>query len=198
MNRIAYLSDKEIKTILDSMTEELAIYSSQFAFVQLRASSEHFVVPLCGIAAAKVICSLSSGDFHVLFEKKLPRFKQGPVDLVLMPIEKTGEEVLDKPYCFEFKMVWINGIKSNVKGIKRDIQKLDGYERGYAVAILFTFDKSGWVPYSHQDDMKKLTQAVVSGVGLPFYEGHEHLFSSDEIMGYFKLMAWSSSSSTGR
>ena len=58
MSDVIELTSEEIKSILDSMGEELSAFGSKFAFVQLRVCAEHFVVPLCGIAAEKVINSL--------------------------------------------------------------------------------------------------------------------------------------------
>ena len=49
------LLQKDIKTILDAMGEELATYGSQFTFIQLRVSAEHFVVPLCGLSVERVV-----------------------------------------------------------------------------------------------------------------------------------------------
>jgi len=188
----AELSQKDIKTLFGAMGEELATYGSQFAFIQLRVSAEHFVVPLCGLSVERIVRLLKPDQYHVYFERKLPGFKQGPVDLVLIPIANNGNDELDKAYCFEFKMAWFSGIQQNLSGINKDIEKLNGYNRGFIIAVLFSFDKKlSWAPYSHEGDMEQLVRKVISSVGLPIYEGHEYSISNHEVAGKLKLLAWS-------
>lgn len=191
MNDTAELSQKDIQTLFDAMGEELANHGSQFAFIQLRVSAEHFVVPLCGISAERVVRLLKPDQYHVYFEKRLPRFKQGPVDLVLVPITNNEQDDLDNAYCFEFKMVWAKSIQQNLSGVNKDIEKLSGYDRGFIIAVLFSFDrKLDWAPYSHEGDMERLFKETISGVGTPMYEGHKYSISNDEIAGKLKLVAW--------
>ena len=140
MENIAEPSQQDIDALFDTMGEELVSHSSEFTFIQLRMSAERFVVPLCGFSIERALSTLKPNQYHVYFEKRLPLFKQGPVDLLLAPITKDSTEDWDNPYCFEFKMVWLKGIKDNIKGLKNDIDKLGGYERGFAVAVLFSFD----------------------------------------------------------
>jgi hypothetical protein len=191
MTDTADLSQRDIKTLFDAMGEELAAYGPQFVFIQLRVSAEHFVVPLCGLSVESVVRLLQPDQYHVYFEKKLPRFKQGPIDLLLVPIAKDGTEDWNSPYCFEFKMVWLKGIKDNVSGIKKDIDKLGGYERGFAVAVLFSFDGGPyWAPYAHKGDMERLVKEVVSEIDTPVYEGQEYRIASREVEAKSKLVAW--------
>ena len=193
MANTAELSQRDINIILDAMGKELASYGSEFTFIQLRVSAEHFIVPLCGMSVERIITTLKPEKYHLYFEKKLRQFKQGPVDLVLVPIAKDGKEDWDKPYCFEFKMVWLKGIKGNVSGIKRDIEKLSGYNRSCIVAVLFSFDGgSEWAPYAHRGDIEHLGKELVSEIGTPMYEGHEHRIANHEVTGKFKLVAWAS------
>ena len=176
------------------MGKELVTYGSQFTFIQLRISAEHFVVPLCGLAVERVLRLSKPGQYHLYFEKRLPRFKQGPVDMVLTPIAGDGKDDLENAYCFEFKMVWLKSIKQNIYGVTKDIEKLGRYYRGYIVAILFSFDrKLNWAPYSHKGDMKHLVKETIAGVGIPLYEGNEYIISNHEVTGNLKLIAWAAS-----
>ncbi len=181
----------DINALFNTMGEELASNGSEFTFIQLRMSAERFVVPLCGLSTERVVSTLKPNQYHVYFEKRLRHLKQGPVDLVLVPTSKDGTEDWDTPYCVEFKMVWLNGIKGNVLGIKKDIEKLSGYDRGYAVAVLFSFAGGpGWAPYAHKGDMEQLAKAVVSEIGTPIYEGQEYRIANHEVEGKVKLVAW--------
>ena len=99
------LSQHNIYALFESMDKELASHGSEFAFVQLRMSAERFIVPICGLAADKILHTLKPNQYHVYFERKLQQFKQGPVDLVLVPTNGSA------PYCFEFKIVWMKGIR---------------------------------------------------------------------------------------
>ena len=185
------LSQGHINALFDAMSEELAFHGSEFTFIQLRVSSEHFVVPLCGLSVERAISTLKPDKFHVYFEKKLRHFNQGPIDMILMPIASDGTEDCNIPYCFEYKMVWLKGVKENVAGIKKDIEKLSGYDRGYVVAVLFSFDGGpNWAPYAHKGDMERLVKEVVSEVGTPVYEGQEYRITSHEAEGKLKLVAW--------
>ena len=59
-----------------------------------------------------------------------------------------------------------------MSGIKKDIDKLGGYNRSYIVAILFSFEGGpDWTPYSHKGNIEQLVKEVVSGIGTPVYEG---------------------------
>jgi hypothetical protein len=185
------LSQKEINALFDAMGKELANFGSEFAFVQLRVSAEHFVVPLFGLSVERVLCLIKPDQYHIYFEKKFPRFKQGPVDLVLAPVVQDRKDDLNNAYCFEFKMVWLNGIRQNLSGINQDIRKLSGYDRGYVIGVLFSFDKKvAWAPYSHEGNILNLVKEVISGVSTPMYEGQVYSFSNHEVAGQFKLIAW--------
>ena len=191
MADIVGLSKQDINALFSAMGEELAVHSSEVTFVQLRMSAERFIVPLCGVAAERYLNILKPGQYHVYFEKRLRRFKQGPIDLVLVPVDKDGKEDWNTPYCFEFKMVWSKGIKENVLGIKKDIEKLGEYYRGYVVAVLFSFDGGPcWAPYAHKGDMDWLVKEVVSEIGISVYQGQEYRITSHEVEGKLKLIAW--------
>ncbi len=195
MDNIAELSQRDIDALFNTMGEELASHSSEFTFIQLRVSAERFVVPLCGLSTERALSTLKPNQYHVYFERKLPLFKQGPVDLLLVPIAKDATEDWNNPYCFEFKMVWLKNIKDSVLGIKKDIDKLGGYERGFAVAVLFSFDGGPyWAPYAHNGDMEPLVKEVMSKIGTPVYEGQEYQIASCEVEGKLKLVAWASGS----
>lgn len=195
MDNISELSQQDINALLNTMGEELVSHSSEFAFIQLRMSAEHFIVPLCGFSVERALSTVKPNQYHVYFEKKLPLFRQGPVDLLLVPIAEDGVEDWNNPYCFEFKMVWLKGIRENISGIKKDIDKLGGYERGYAVAVLFSFDGGPlWVPYAHKGDMERLMKEVVAEIGIPVHEGQEYRIVSPEVEGKLKLLAWESGS----
>ncbi len=181
----------DINALFNTMGEELAANGSEFTFIQLRMSAEHFVVPLCGLSTERAVSTSKPNQYHVYFEKRLSQFKQGPVDLVLVPTSKDGTEDWNTAYCFEFKMVWLNGIKGNVLGIKKDIEKLNGYDRGYVVAILFSFAGGpDWAPYKHTGDMEQLVKAVVSEIGTPMYKGQEYRIANHEMEGKLRLLAW--------
>jgi hypothetical protein len=181
----AELSQSDIYTLFDAMDQELASHGSEFAFVQLRMSAERFAVPICGLAAEKTLCTLKPDQYHVYFEKKLQQFKQGPVDLVLVPTSS------GTPYCFEFKMVWMKGINGNIAGIRKDFEKLSGYDRGFVAAVLFSFNTApDWAPYAHKGDMEQLAKQVVAEIGKPVYEGKAHQIASHEVKGEVKLIAW--------
>jgi len=191
MADIVELSKQDVNALFAAMGEEVVTHRSEVAFVQLRLSAERFVVPLCGLAVEKLLNVLKPNQYHVRFEKQLQHFKQGPIDLILVPIAKDGKEDRNNPYCFEFKMVWSKGIKDNIAGIKKDIEKLDGYYRGYAVAILFSFDGGpGWAPYAHKGDMEWLVKEVVTEIGTPVYQGQEYRIASHEVEGKLTLIAW--------
>ena len=193
MADIVELSKQDINALFNAMGEELATHSSEVAFVQLRMSAERFIVPLCGLATERVLSLLKPDQFHVYFEKRLQRFKQGPIDLVLVPIASDGTEDWNTPYCFEFKMVWSKGAKDNVTGIKKDIEKLGGYDRGYVVAVLFSFNGGpAWAPYAHKGDMEWLVKEIVSEIGISVYEGQEYRITNHEVEGKLKLVAWAS------
>lgn len=190
----AQLSLDDIRALFDAMGEEVANHGSEFTFVQLRLSAERFVVPLCGLSAEQVLRRLKPEQYRVFLEKKLRRFRPGPVDLVLAPRTDGGNHDLETAYCFEFKMVWLKGIKQNLSGIRNDIEKLNGYERGFLVAVLFTFDrKLDWAPYSHEGSMEHLLEKVVTDIGKPVYEGRDYTISSHEVTGKLKLVAWPAS-----
>ncbi len=179
------LSQSDIYTLFDAMDHELASHGSEFAFVQLRMSAERFTVPICGLAAEKTLRALKPDQYHVYFEKKLQQFEQGPVDLVLMPTSS------GTPYCLEFKMVWTKGINGNIAGIRKDFEKLNGYDRGFVAAVLFSFSTSpDWAPYSHKGDMDRLAKQVIAEIGGPVYEGKSHQITSHEVEGEVKLIAW--------
>ena len=179
------LSQHNIYALFESMDKELASHGSEFAFVQLRMSAERFIVPICGLASDKILHTLKPDQYHVYFEKKLQQFKQGPVDLVLVPINGST------PYCFEFKIVWMKGIRGNITGIKNDFEKLNGYDRGFIVAVLFSFDtSSAWAPYTHKGDMDQLSKQVVAEIGKPVYEGQVYQIATREAKGEAKLIAW--------
>ena len=92
MADIVGLSKQDINDLFDAMGEELTLHSSEVTFVQLRLSAERFVVPLCGLAVERLLSILKPNQYHVYFEKRLQYFKQGPVDLVLVPIDEEGKE----------------------------------------------------------------------------------------------------------
>ena len=191
MANITELSQQNISALFDAMGEELASHGSEFTFIQLRMSAERFVVPLCGLSTERAVSTLKPNQYHVYFEKWLRRFRQGPIDMVLVSTTKDGTEDWNTPYCFEFKMVWLKGIKDNVLGIKKDIDKLSEYDRGYVVAVLFSFDGGpDWAPYTHKGDMERLVKEVVSEIGAPVYEGQEYRVASHEVEGKLKLVAW--------
>lgn len=184
------LSKRDINILFESMDKELSSRGFEFTFIQLRMSAERFVVPVCGLSIERALVS-SKSKYHIYFEKKLPQFKQGPVDLVLVPINIDGVEDWNAPYCFEFKMVWMNGIKSNLEGMKHDFGKLNGYFHGFIVALLFSFDRTpDWAPYAHKGDMKQLAERVIANIGTPVFEGQEHIIANHEAEGKIKLVAW--------
>ena len=179
------LSKQDIGMLFESMDKELVSHGSEFGFVQLRMSAERFIVPICGLAAENILFTLKPDQYHVYFEKKLERFKQGPIDLVLVPTAG------GTPYCFEFKMVWVKGINGNIAGIRKDFEKLNGYDRGFIVAVLFSFDIApSWAPFAHKGDMNQLAKQVIGEVGEPFYEGEAHPIATHESKGETKLIAW--------
>ncbi|MDH5696449.1 MAG: hypothetical protein OEZ00_07640 [Dehalococcoidia bacterium] len=191
MADIVGLSKQDINGLFDAMGEELTTHSSEITFVQIRLSAERFVVPLCGLAAERILNILKPNQYHVHFEKRLRHFKQGPIDLILIPITKDGKEDWNTPCCFEFKMVWSKGIKDNVLGIKNDIEKMGGYYRGYVVAVLFSFNGGpAWAPYAHKGDMEWLVKEVVAEIGKPVYQGKEYRIAGREVEGKLKLIAW--------
>jgi hypothetical protein len=193
MEMMNVLSQQEIHGLFEQMDEELYSHSQEFVFTQLRMSAEHYVVPLCGFAIDRVLRILKPNQFHLYFEKKLLEFRQGPIDLVVIPVTVDGVEDQATSYCFEFKMVWLGGIQSNLEGIQKDFNKLNGYSRGFIVAVLFSFDNTPkWVPYTRKGDMKKLVEKVITEIGRPIFEGPEHKVTSIEAEGMVKLMAWSS------
>jgi len=188
---MAELSQQDICALFDAMGEELISHGSEFIFVQLRLSAERFVVPLFGLSIERAVSTLKPDQYHIYFERKPLYFKQGPVDLVLVPTSNGGAEDWSIPYCFEFKMVWLKSIKENVAGIKQDVEKLSGYDRGFIVAVLFSFDRSpDWVPYAHEGDMEQLSKEVVLEIGTPIYKGQEYPIASHEAEGKVKLIAW--------
>ncbi len=84
------LSQQDISALFDAMAEELASHGSEFTFVQLRMSAERFVVPLFGLSMERAISTLKPDQYRVYFERKPLHFKQGPVDLVLVPCASSG------------------------------------------------------------------------------------------------------------
>ncbi len=191
MANVTELSQQDIDALFDAMAEELASHGSEFTFIQLRMSAERLVVPLCGLSVEEAISTLKPNQYHVYLEKKLRHFRQGPVDLVLVPTADGGAEDWNTPYCFEFKVVWLRGIKGNIAGIKNDFEKLSRYGRGFIAAVLFSFDRApDWAPYAHKGDMEQLAEEVVSGIGAPMYEGQEYPIASHETEGKIKLVAW--------
>ena len=194
MKHISELETQTIYILFDEMGKILALHGSTIAFVQLRVSAEHFVVPLCGLAVERTLRTLAPSQFHVRFEKKPPQFTKGPVDLVVIPLMEEGKEDLCNPYCFEFKMVWLEGLKGHISGLKHDIAKLFGYHTGYVVGVLFSFDGGpDWAPYTHEGNMGQLVKKVVAGVGPPAYQGEELAISNQEVTGNLKLLAWAAS-----
>jgi len=182
---------KDIQTLFDRMSEDLAVWGSELAFVQLRMSAERFIVPLCGISVERTIRTLRPNQYHVYFEKKLPRFRQGPIDLILTLTSDGGEDDFDNAYCFEFKMVWLNGLQQNISGVRGDIDKLRDYPRGFVVAVLFSFDRRlNWAPYSHEGNIDSLMERITSAIGAPIYEGEAFPISNHEANGELKLVAW--------
>ncbi|MFC2000924.1 hypothetical protein ACFLUZ_00265 [Chloroflexota bacterium] len=55
MDNIAELSQQDIDALFDTKGEELASHSSEFTFIQLRMSTERFVVPLCGLSIERAL-----------------------------------------------------------------------------------------------------------------------------------------------
>jgi len=191
MADITGLSKQDINNLFDAMGEELVAHGSEITFVQLRLSAERFIVPLCGLAVERLFSTLKPNQYRVYFEKQLRRFKQGPIDLILVPVSEGREEDWNNPYCFEFKMVWSKGIKGNIAGIKKDIEKLGGYDRGYAIAVLFSFSGGpAWIPYAHIGDMEWLVKEVVLDIGSTVYQSKEYRIADHEVEGKLKLLAW--------
>ena len=187
-------SRQDSNVLFSEMSQELASHGSEIAFTQLRVSAERLIVPLCGLAVERYLNTSKLNQYHVYLERKLPQFKKGPVDLVLAPPSGDGRADWSKAYCFEFKMVWLRGLKDNVSGLKKDIEKLGAYDRGYVVGILFSFDGGpSWAPYAHKGDMGQLVEKVVSGVGKPVYEGEVLPIANHEAEGKLKLVSWAAS-----
>jgi hypothetical protein len=69
-------------------------------------------------------------------------------------------------------MVWLKGIKENVAGTEKDIEKLSGYDRGYVVVVLCSFDLgSDWAPYAHKGDMERLVKEVAQRLAHYYMKG---------------------------
>lgn len=187
------IKEKELQVIFNEMGKEIASHGAEFSFLQLRVSAEHFVVPLCGFAAERVLRILKPDSFHITFEKKVENISKGPIDLIILPIENNYTEDWHNPYVFEFKMVWDRGFGETTSGLKSDLEKLRGYNRGYVVGILFAFENEvDWAPYSHICDIENLAERVKGVLQKPIFEGNTYLISSSDVRGRIKLIVWKS------
>jgi len=185
--------DLTLEVIFEEMGEEIASYGTIFSFLQLRVSAEHFVVPLCGFAVERKLQELMPNSFHVAFEKKVRNISKGPIDLIILPLKEDSNVDWNNPYLFEFKMVWQGGFSENISGIKNDLEKLKGYNRGYVIGVLFAFENIvEWSSYKHEYDIKKLSERVKKVVPRSIFDGKSYPVSSSEVRGQVKMLVWKS------
>jgi hypothetical protein len=185
------IKSQNLKVTFNEMGEEIASHGTIFSFLQLRVSAEHFIVPLCGFAVERTLRVLMPNSFHLTFEKRVKSISRGPIDLIILPLREDSSEDWDNPYLFEFKMVWSKGFCETTSGLKSDLDKLRGYNRGYVIGVLFAFENEVcWSPYKHQCDIEDLSTRVKEVMPDLIYEGNSFPISSSEVRGQAKLMVW--------
>jgi hypothetical protein len=178
----------KIESLFRAMSKKLELSADRLAFVQARVSAEAFVRDECALAAHEF---LPADRYHVLMEKM---HKGKKVDLLIVPV-KEGRENWDESYEFELKMAWPGGLKENVSGVKKDIDRLKSRRaNAWALVLYFALDSAeGWMPYKPQKlNFEQGNQKFIEdiGHGQPYFAGDVFRFSHAGISGKDRLLAW--------
>jgi hypothetical protein len=174
------MPDTTARRFFEAMSQSIARDADLLAVVLPRVAPEQTVVAL---ATRGLVDAIGDGG-RVELEAKVEGVKRCDV------VVKT-----EQTYCFEWKLLWPNGIAECVEGVQKDLRKLRK-ARGPAYAVAFAYALSkvpkgceAWLAKKTTLD-QLLRHRRVTGLGQPEFRSEAFAIDAHGCGGEAYVAAW--------